>query len=140
MGRRSTRRRFLLHLRVSFTPSLEASEGGANSHRSIRTYGGRGVKGFRAKSNHAIVHTGDFPRPPKAAECLGYTDEMPMGEPIRIIPFKSHSLDPTSYLDFGRTYTIDYGEKVCYFGRVAPEDLGKLSAQFDKCSKASQST
>ncbi|PSN72333.1 hypothetical protein BS50DRAFT_673127 [Corynespora cassiicola Philippines] len=100
----------------------------------IQTYHKRGVSN-KTRHHHAIMYTGHYPPQPLPTEEPQRHNELPMGDPIRVIPdpSKPHykKMDPMSRVNFTKLYTVEYNVKVSGFGQVDLNDEHKLISQFN---------
>jgi hypothetical protein len=91
------------------------------------------VTGTKVKSQHAIIYTGPT-APRELPSERPQPDELPMGEPIRVIgriPWES-KMDVMSRVNFLKVYTVEHNVKVEDFGYVDPADEWKLTSQWNQ--------
>ncbi|KAF2159585.1 hypothetical protein M409DRAFT_29904 [Zasmidium cellare ATCC 36951] len=98
----------------------------------IASYGGQGVaKAGVKKSDHAIIYTGRDAPSPTREELPGFAEQPMRAVPIRVVPDdKSDGLNPLTRLNLAHVSTIQHNLKVATFGKVHPESLEPLLAQF----------
>ncbi|KAL8949705.1 MAG: hypothetical protein Q9222_004214 [Ikaeria aurantiellina] len=88
----------------------------------ITTYSGKGTaKRNIDKSAHAIIYTGSLP-PEKTPEEHGMNKTA-----IKVLPVRQdEKLDPMSRVNLGKTYSIEWNNKVKEIGCVEPKSLVRL--------------
>jgi hypothetical protein len=84
--------------------------------RPINTYNRRGTTNRRDASAHAVAYT---TRNPPALLQGEHLDK----EPIKVNAKPGQSLDPTSRINFGKTYTVEHNVLVLELGKVDDSDL-----------------
>lgn len=98
----------------------------------ITSYGDRGVgKPGTKKSDHCIVHTGEFAPDPLASEKPIPPEQGMQPFAVRIDPDeKTTKLDRKSRIDFANPRTVHFHNKVKSFGMVHPDSMHALTSQF----------
>jgi hypothetical protein len=91
----------------------------------LNTYNRQGTTKNRVQSQHyAVVYA-------QGSEPLLAPGEMMTKRPISIVVENNlEKLDPMSRLNFGRVYTVEHNLKVSKVGRIAPEHMHVLEANF----------